>query len=76
MKDSWTTAEKGVQAKSRIITRAGAVGNKPKIIIPIVIRARETIKSLRLPRELSQNMAGNVPTRKNRLTALSPRIAS
>ena len=30
----------------------------------------------RRPMEFSQNMAGMLPTRKNRLTALSPRMAS
>ena len=31
-------------------------------------------RSGRLPKELSQNMAGIVPIRKKRLTALSPRM--
>lgn len=43
---------------------------------PTAMRASERMSSGRRPMEFSQNMAGMEPMRKNRLTTLSPRMAS
>ena len=54
----------------------GASGNTPRMTRPTAMRASERMSSGRRPIEFSQNMAGMEPIRKNRLTTLSPRMAS
>ena len=60
---------------AQMITGSGAVGNRPSTTRPTAIKNSERISSGRRPMEFSQNMAGSEPTRKNRLSTLSPRIA-
>ena len=43
---------------------------------PTAMSASDRMSRGRRPMEFSQNMAGMEPMRKNRLTTLSPRIAS
>ena len=59
-----------------MIIATGAVGHRPSTSSPTAMSAKLMSSKGRRPMELSQNMAGMDPTRKNRLTALSPKMAS